>query len=211
MLSGGDGGKVLFVVALQQAPAFGVVLHHRKHRRAFRINQRLVGKRLLQERQRLPDFDAALLQAFFVQGVALHEMLAQGLGRPLAELHAAPRFDAVADGDDDVEVVVLKFAVYLAFSFLANDPEFPDSCRARQFVFAVDVADMFVDGAHVFVEQLRHLRLRQPDGFLFKGDLQTDVAVVRGVEVDGVFHAGLLRGFQGLPRRWVCGSSSRSR
>lgn len=132
MLSGGDGGKVLFVVALQQAPAFGVVLHHRKHRRAFRIKQRLVGKRLLQERQRLPDFDAALLQAFFVQGVALHEMLAQGLGRPLAELHAAPRFDAVADGDDDVEVVVIHL---VGFAIGGSCCIFCNNCCALQLAF----------------------------------------------------------------------------
>ena len=104
-----------------------------------------------------------------MQGVTRHKVLAQGLRCPLAKWHAAPRLGAIADGYDDVEVVVFNFTLYLALFFLAHYLEFPDSCFAGQFIFVVDVADVFVDGAYVFVKQLCHLRLGQPDGFLLKG------------------------------------------
>ena len=46
----------------------------------------------------------------FVHGVPANETGAQGAGGPLAEAHAPLRVDPVADGDDGVQVVVLRAA-----------------------------------------------------------------------------------------------------
>ena len=50
---------------------------------------------------------AQLAQAALVDGVAVQQVLAQYVGGPDAELRAASRADAIAHGEDRIEVVVL--------------------------------------------------------------------------------------------------------
>jgi hypothetical protein len=54
------------------------------------------------------------------------------------------RTDAVADGQNGVEVVVVNRAGNLAISLGLNYPEFPDSCRRIEFTFVVNVDQVFV-------------------------------------------------------------------
>jgi hypothetical protein len=56
-------------------------------------------------------------QPFFVDGIALDQVILEALGRPLAELGAALRFDAVADRDDYIKIVIVDFSRYFSFTF----------------------------------------------------------------------------------------------
>ena len=46
-------------------------------------------------------------KALMVKGIALHQMLLQGLRRPFSKQHTARRFDAVAYRDDDIQTIQL--------------------------------------------------------------------------------------------------------
>jgi hypothetical protein len=61
---------------------------------------------------------------------------------------------------------VLNRSGYLAVAFLPNYPEIPDSCLALQLAFRKDALEMFVDRAHVLVEEVNHLPLGEPDGLV---------------------------------------------
>jgi len=61
----------------------------------------------------------------------------------LAELRAAGAADAVADGEDGVEVVVLGV---IGFAVGGSYPEFPDNCLGGEFTFFANVHKVFVDG-----------------------------------------------------------------
>jgi hypothetical protein len=61
-------------------------------------------------------------------------------------------------------------------------PEFPDNCFLGQFTLHEDVLDVFVDGADIFLEQLRHQLLRQPHGLVLKPALNARPAILRLVE-----------------------------
>jgi hypothetical protein len=70
-----------------------------------------------------------LSQPVLVDAETLGQVLLQYAGSPLAETHAALGFDPVADGYNDVQIVVIDLAADLPFAFLPNYPEFPDSAR----------------------------------------------------------------------------------
>lgn len=61
-----------------------------------------------------------VLQPFVVQHEALDQVLLETGGRPLTELRAARAADAIADGEDDRQAVVLKLAADLPPALLAN-------------------------------------------------------------------------------------------
>ena len=86
------------------------------------------------------------LDAFVIEREAFDEQLLQTRRRPLAELGASRRTDAVADGQNGVEVVVVDEPGNLASPFGLNYPEFPDSCLRIEFLFVEDVDEMFVRG-----------------------------------------------------------------
>ena len=71
------------------------------------------------------------------------------------------------------------------------------SCRQRQFTFLEDVLEVQADVLLSGLEQLRHLRLRQPRGFALELDFQTGFPVSRLVKDDlGIgfrFHSAALR------------------
>jgi hypothetical protein len=90
-------------------------------------------------------------------------VLFQGVCGPLAKLHATLGFDAVADRDDDIEVVMIHIPVDLPLPLLLNYPEFPDSWFFAKFLFSIDVFNVLVDDANIFGEQFSHLALGQPN------------------------------------------------
>ena len=53
---------------------------------------------------------------------------------------------------------MLDLAVNLAGTLLANYPEFPDSWLAVQLAFVINVCQMFIYGANVFLEEFRDQR-----------------------------------------------------
>ena len=63
----------------------------------------------------------AVLQTFRVQQVASDHEVTKHFRRPLAESSSTLAVDAVADGNDGVEVVVLDLAIDRARAFLANN------------------------------------------------------------------------------------------
>ena len=71
---------------------------------------------------------AAFLEALVIQREAFDQQLGQARGGPLAKRGATGGADAVADGEDGVEVVVIDGARDLASALGLNYPETPNSC-----------------------------------------------------------------------------------
>jgi hypothetical protein len=94
-----------------------------------------------------------LAQALLVDDVATHQVLAQHARGPDAKLRSAPRADAVADGDDGVEVVEPQPPTHLALALGLNHRGILGRCGFVQLSFAVDVAQMQADRVAVLVEQ----------------------------------------------------------
>ena len=65
----------------------------------------LVPKRRREQGDGLLELDAPREEAFLAEGPAPDEVVPKDVGRPDAELGAAPGLDAVADRDGHVEVV----------------------------------------------------------------------------------------------------------
>jgi len=96
------------------------------------------------------------------------------------------RLNPVADGDDDIKVVVSNVAFYLPLALELNYPVIPESWFGGKFALLVNVVNVFADGAHVLLEQIGHLFLGKPDGFTLKLHFQTGFAVFRLIKQYGV-------------------------
>lgn len=94
------------------------------------------------------------LESGIVQREPLDEVFAQPLGRPNTELRAAMRTDAVADGQNGVEVVMVHGAGNLAISLALNYSEFPNSCGRIEFAVVVNALQMFVYRGNGYLEQV---------------------------------------------------------
>jgi hypothetical protein len=90
------------IVVVQQVERVGVVGDQAEQGGSFVCADGRLVQRVLHHSQR----QAQLPEAALVDGVAAHEMIAQHVGRPDAELRAAPGVDAVADRQDGNEVEV---------------------------------------------------------------------------------------------------------
>src|SRR3954468_10913421 len=125
-----------------------------------------------------------MFQPLVVHGEALHQVFGEPRRRPLPELRSPRTADAVPDREDGLEAVVVELAFDIARPLQSNYPEFPDSCAAVKFGFVENVDEMLIHSSDVFVEQLRNLRLSQPDRFILKATLNSGPAVFRAVEND---------------------------
>ena len=76
--------------------------------------------------------------------------------------------DAVADGDDGVEVVILHLAVDGSVALGLNCQEFLDSCLPRQLVASEDVFQMQADILPGGLKHFRNVLLGEPGGFVFQ-------------------------------------------
>ena len=158
-LSGALPGQALLVVALQQAPAAGVVADHLQHRPAFVIHQLLLLQRARQQAHRLLALDAARLEAPLVEGVARHQMLAQHPGGPLAKACGAGGIDPVADADDGVEVEVLHL---IGFAVGRSCCIFCNYSLPRQLATVEDILQVPGDHRLVATKQAGQLLQAEP-------------------------------------------------
>ena len=114
----------VLVVLEEPVPRAGVTPHEVQHGRALARDKLARGQRAGQQLDRLAGLPQALLapapQAVLVQGEAAQQVLAQGARGPDAELRSALRVDAVADGEDGVEVEGLDAARDLAAALALN-------------------------------------------------------------------------------------------
>jgi hypothetical protein len=60
---------------------------------------------------------------------------------------------------------------------LSGYPEFPDNQLFVQFTFGKDVTDMFTNRLLTLAEQVRHMVLGQPYGFILQPDIDFGIAV----------------------------------
>lgn len=104
----------------------------------------------------------ATLEAFIVQREPLDQVLAKPLRRPDPELCAPVRPHAVADRDDDVEVVELDLAAHLAIALALNHCKICNGSLPGEFSLVEHVCDVARDDRFVPLEQLGHLAKRQP-------------------------------------------------
>src|SRR5665647_1534527 len=125
-----------------------------------------------------------VFQPLVIHGEALHQVLVQARGGPLAELRTPMAADAETHRDDRVQIVVLHLAADLTCTLLPNYPEFPDSCLPVQLAFLENVHQVLIDRTNVLLEQLRDERLRQPQRLVFKPALNARAAILSLVEDD---------------------------
>ncbi len=99
-------------------------------------------------------------------------------------------FYAVADGDDDIEGVVLKVAGDLAIAFDLNCCKKCSRCLLLQFTLVINILDVAGDGGFIALEEFGELGEREPDGLADEADVDTGLAVLglEEKEFAGVFH-----------------------
>jgi hypothetical protein len=133
-----------------------------------------------------------ILEPLVVHREPFHQILAQAGRGPLAELGAAMAADAITNSEDGFEIVVFNIPRHLPISLLPNHPEFPDGCLPAQLALIEDIDQVFVDGSHVLLKQLRYQCLRKPKGFVFEVALDTGVSVLGLVEDEFGTRCGLV-------------------
>jgi hypothetical protein len=100
------------------------------------------------------------------------------------------RADAIADGEDSFQVVMVQCAGYVATTLQLNYPEFPDSCIGFQLPFVVDVYEVLIDRFDRYLVQLCDHPLSEPDGFAVEPYLKPEGSVA--VDNDLAFAWGRL-------------------
>ena len=105
--------------------------------------------------------------------------------------------DAVADGEDHVEVVVVDEPRNLPPPLGLNYSEFPNGCRGIELLLVEDVSEVLVDRGDSDLVQLCHEALREPDRPAVEAHLDTASPILPLVEDD-------------LGRRWRAAGLSHS-
>jgi len=80
--------------------------------------------------------------------------LDQPRGRPLSKGRAAGRPHAIANGEDDVKVVMFNVPAHLPRTFALNYSEIPNSCHRVEFLLIVNVVQVLVYGWDCHLKQL---------------------------------------------------------
>ncbi len=177
--------ETLLVVLEQEPPGPRVLLDHLEHGPALVCDQRMSRERPCQQPDGLLDLaQPPLGQPPRVQRVAMQEVIAKGTGGPNPELSAAERLDAVADRDDDVQVVVVDAARDPAPAFRSNLCKFCTGCPRVQLALFEGVPDVLRHDRALPPEQLRHLLLGQPDSLPLQAHVHPHLTIRRLVDDD---------------------------
>ena len=152
----------LMIVVIEQVKRRRVGLHH--------IQDLLGIQRIgnaLHHLDRLPE----LLQPLPVDGRAANKVIFQHTRRPTTELDTPLRMDAIADGDDDIEIIANNLMLLHAICHGAMASDMCKICTYHfwiNFTFLYGVFDMFSNNRTILAEQFGHLCLRQPDGIAIR-------------------------------------------
>jgi hypothetical protein len=109
-----------------------------------------------------------VFQALVIQHKALDDILAQPLRRPDAKARRHRAFHPVAHRQNHVEVIKRHVARHRSRALRANLSEIPTACRLLQLALVVDMLNMLHHIGARGLEQLRHLLLGQPQGFILQ-------------------------------------------
>ena len=135
---------------------------------------------------------ASLFEALVIQGKALEHILLEDAGGPDAKVGRPAGIDAIAYGNDGIEIVEIKGSFDLSLALLLNYFHFGKSCLGVQLSFRENIGEMLGNCRNFNPEQLRHGLLGQPDGFV--ADDGVDGNVMLGGSVyqkrKGVAHEG---------------------
>lgn len=112
-----------------------------------------------------------------VDGVALEEIVTQDAGCPDAELRTPLALDAIAHGDDDIEVVICYPSLYGSVTFFLNCQGFLDCWTRGELSFFEYVVDVEADILLCGLKEFDHLCLCEPNGFLLELDLKRYVII----------------------------------
>ncbi len=137
-------------------------------------------------------------EIIIIERKALDQQFAEPAGGPLAKLRASRRPDAVADGEDGFEVVMINLAADLSASLGLNYSEFPNSCLGVQFFILKDISQVFVHGRHGHLKQFGDQFLGQPH----RPPLQPHMERQCSILIDEHL-AGGLRGWRGRGRHEI--------
>ena len=126
-------------------------------------------------------------------GEPLEKHIAEGSRCPLTKTGALDGLHAIADGNDDVEVVVTNI---MRLRLARNRPVPSGICKFciyhffLKLAFPEDVFDMPGNDRLIATKQLTHLVLGQPNGFSVRLDIHLRL-LVRLVNDDLLFHVCL--------------------
>jgi len=97
-------------------------------------SRRLFSRRKIRKRKEpirllpsLKGWSAFLCQTSLVDGVPLDKVVFELGSGPDPKLGAAHRFHSIADRNDSVEIITIKYSCDVTLPFFLNYPEFPDS------------------------------------------------------------------------------------
>jgi hypothetical protein len=76
---------------------------------------------------------------------AFDQVIAEPFGRPQTELRSPVRADAISNGQNCIEAVMINFSRNLPSTFDLNYSEIPNSCRTIEFLFVINTLQMLVD------------------------------------------------------------------
>ena len=88
----------------------------------------------------------ALLEPLIIQNESFDKVLAQYLSRPDAKLRCLAAVDAVANGDDGVEVIKRTAPSDTTTTLRLNYSNFSSSCQVLEFTGLVDFFEVVGDG-----------------------------------------------------------------
>ena len=129
------------------------------------------------------------LEAVGIDGEALDDIVTEALGGPLAEAHTLDAMDAIADGDDDIEVVeveVCRLCLALYGTMWSGMCKFCTPHFGSNLTLFKDIGDVAADYGSVTSKQRGHLAFGQPHGVGIHLHIELDGAVLGGVEHYGV-------------------------
>ena len=117
---------------------------------------------------------AQIFQAFVIQCEAFSHILLQNSRCPNAELHTTLGFHTIANGNDDIEIIVIHL---IGFAVSGSCCKICNNCFSLQFALSENVFDMSGNGRFVSLKQFRHLINGKPNGISIEGSFDLCQAV----------------------------------
>ena len=120
---------------------------------------------------------AVTLQPLVVQGKAFADIVLQNATCPQPKVNPPLRFDAIADGYDNIQIVIGNLSADLPFALCLNCCKICNSCLFGQFSLGEHIPNMTGNRRLVPPEQFCHLLQCKPDSLIPQADVDFCQAV----------------------------------
>lgn len=189
------------VVLAEGAESSGVTSDNFEDTISFVTSEFVLGHETLDDAESIADFEETLLREFaetaLIDGNAVYDVVFEDFCGPDAKIGGFAGIDAVADGDDGVEVVGFDGAGDLAVALGLNLFQNGTSSSFFKFAFLENMFEMFGNCLYADIEEFGDLGLGGPNSISIIVELELDLLTAGFVNHDLVVHRMLL-----LRPRW---------